>query len=324
MKTYPYLFTVFTPTFNRAHTLALVFESLCKQTFKEHQGIPVFEWLIVDDGSVDGTGLVVDQFRKTADFPIRYHYQENAGKHVAMNRGVALARGRFFLPADSDDAFLPETLDVFHKHWNRLSADQQRSCAGVTCLCRDGYSGKVIGDPRKIDPDTFVTDLPYVVRNRIYFERWGFTRTDILRQYPFPEITGMKFIPEGIVWNRIARRYKRINTREPLRIVYFRSDGFSRNIVSNYIRHGMGHYLYHLSNLVENGNLLRRYDPIRFGKEMIQLGRTGRHANIHALHTARDLGGGWSMTILWCVVLPLALMLARHDRNRMDSRKRRE
>lgn len=42
---YQYQFTVFTPTFNRANTLGLVFESLMKQSYKN------FEWLIVDDGS---------------------------------------------------------------------------------------------------------------------------------------------------------------------------------------------------------------------------------------------------------------------------------
>ena len=49
------LITVFTPTYNRAHLLPRLYDSLCKQTFKD------FEWLIVDDGSVDDTTSVVDQ-----------------------------------------------------------------------------------------------------------------------------------------------------------------------------------------------------------------------------------------------------------------------
>ena len=43
------LITIFTPTYNRAHLLPRLYESLCKQTFKD------FEWVIVDDGSVDET-----------------------------------------------------------------------------------------------------------------------------------------------------------------------------------------------------------------------------------------------------------------------------
>ena len=47
------MITVFTPTYNRAHLLPRLYESLCKQTFKD------FEWVIVDDGSVDDTKEVV-------------------------------------------------------------------------------------------------------------------------------------------------------------------------------------------------------------------------------------------------------------------------
>lgn len=44
-----YTFTVFTPTYNREHTLHRVFDSLMKQTYKN------FEWLIIDDCSIDNT-----------------------------------------------------------------------------------------------------------------------------------------------------------------------------------------------------------------------------------------------------------------------------
>ena len=45
--------TILTPSYNRAHTLPRVFESLQKQTFKD------FEWLIIDDGSTDNTKNIV-------------------------------------------------------------------------------------------------------------------------------------------------------------------------------------------------------------------------------------------------------------------------
>lgn len=50
------MITVFTPAYNRAKFLPRVYESLCRQTFKD------FEWVIVDDGSVDDTRSVVEQF----------------------------------------------------------------------------------------------------------------------------------------------------------------------------------------------------------------------------------------------------------------------
>lgn len=83
------MLTVFTPTYNRAATLARVYESLQRQTFRD------FEWLIVDDGSEDETAELVERWRSTCSFPIRYLWQPNQGKHVAFNRGVELAQGEY-------------------------------------------------------------------------------------------------------------------------------------------------------------------------------------------------------------------------------------
>ena len=53
--------TVFTPAYNRAHTLRRAFESLKKQTCKD------FEWLIIDDGSSDGTIELIEELKEEAD-----------------------------------------------------------------------------------------------------------------------------------------------------------------------------------------------------------------------------------------------------------------
>ena len=78
METYRYIFTVFTPTYNRAHTLHRVYGSLKVQTFRD------FEWLIVDDGSTDDTEALVKQWQAEANFPIRYIWQKNSGKHLGI------------------------------------------------------------------------------------------------------------------------------------------------------------------------------------------------------------------------------------------------
>ena len=57
-------FTVFTPTYNRAHTLHRVYESLKAQSYKN------FEWLVVDDGSTDGTYHLIEEWRKNSYFSI--------------------------------------------------------------------------------------------------------------------------------------------------------------------------------------------------------------------------------------------------------------
>ena len=183
------LYTVFTPTFNRAHTLRRVYDSLCRQTFRD------FEWLIVDDGSTDRTRGLVETWKSEAPFPIRYVYQHNQGKLVAFNHGVRLAEGQLFLPLDSDDELLPEGLAKLTASW--LSCAERDQFCGVTGLCLD-QKGGVVGSifPRSpLDSNA----LEAIYRFRIKGEKQGFIRTLVLREFPFPEISGVKYIPESIV-----------------------------------------------------------------------------------------------------------------------------
>src|SRR2546426_9569929 len=102
-------FTVFTASYNRRTTLPRVYESLAKQTFKD------FEWVIVDDGSIDDTCELVETWSKESWFPIRYFYQENQGQQSAYNHGVAEAKRMFVLPLDSDDACVPHALETLKR-----------------------------------------------------------------------------------------------------------------------------------------------------------------------------------------------------------------
>src|SRR5690554_1988606 len=103
--------TVFTPTYNRAHTLPRLYQSLLDQIFRD------FEWLIVDDGSTDGTKELVEGWIAEAAIQIRYIYQPNGGKHTAFNRGVREARSPLFASIDSDDMGLPHTLEAYFREW---------------------------------------------------------------------------------------------------------------------------------------------------------------------------------------------------------------
>ena len=68
--------SIITPTYNRGKLLIDAYESLCNQTDKD------FEWIIIDDGSIDNTKDIVNSF-DTRLFHITYIKQENGGKHRA-------------------------------------------------------------------------------------------------------------------------------------------------------------------------------------------------------------------------------------------------
>jgi glycosyltransferase involved in cell wall biosynthesis len=214
------LFTVFTPTYNRAHTIGRVYESLRAQTFRD------FEWLVVDDGSKDNTRDVIEGFAREADFPIRYVYKENGGKHTARNLAMKHARGELFLVLDSDDSCVSEALERFAHHWLSIPEERRKDFSGVCALCKT-LSGKIVG--KKFPADVFESDNHEIVyRYRITGEKWRFHRTAVLREFPFPEPERkVSNYQDGIIWMRIARKYRELYINEALRIYHESEDGLS-------------------------------------------------------------------------------------------------
>ena len=217
------LITIFTPAYNRGHLLHRVYESLCKQTFRD------FEWVVVDDGSTDDTkdlSLSLPK-REGTFFPIRYFYQENGGKHRAINRGVKEAQGELFFIVDSDDMLPPEALETVAKVYEDIKDDER--FAGVCGL--DGtFEGKVIGSglPQEVI-DTPSVDIRF---------KYGVTgdmkevfRTAVLKEFPFPEIEGERFCPEMLLWNRIATKYKLRYFNQIIYLAEYQEDGISAGIV---------------------------------------------------------------------------------------------
>ena len=217
------MITVFTPAYNRAHLLPRLYESLCRQTFTD------FEWVIVDDGSVDDTKSLSLSLpkREGTFFPIRYFYQENGGKHRAINRGVKEAQGELFFIADSDDSLPPDALEQVARVYETVRGDE--SFGGVCGL--DGtFNGKVIGSglPHEVIDTDSIT-----VRNRmgVTGDMKEVFRTAVLKEFPFPEIEGERFCPEVLLWNRIATKYKLRYFNRVIYLVEYQDDGISAGIV---------------------------------------------------------------------------------------------
>jgi FkbM family methyltransferase len=209
------LFTVFTPVFNRRETIGRVWEALRAQTWRN------FEWVVVDDGSTDDVADVLDAYAAEADFPVRVHRQENGGKHVAWNRGVEMARGELFVPADSDDAFAPEALERFRRYWLSIPEKERPGFSGVNVLCRDPETGEIVGTPFPASP-MISQNLELTYRFRVRGEKWGCLRTEVLREVPFPETSVLRgsYVPESYLWYTLARQYRALCVNDPLRLYY--------------------------------------------------------------------------------------------------------
>ena len=128
--TSPGLLTVFTPTYNRAHTLVRLYESLCRQTCK------AFEWLVVDDGSTDGTRELVQGFIDEKLIPIRYVYKENGGLYTGYNTAYANIDTELNVCIDSDDFMPDNAVELIADKWGRDGSDKYAGIVGL-----DFYAG---------------------------------------------------------------------------------------------------------------------------------------------------------------------------------------
>ena len=95
--------SIVTCTYNRAHLIGETIQSVLQQTFQD------FEYIIVDDGSVDNTKEIVESFH---DDRIHYFYHERTGGHLSKLRNYAhtKCKGDFVAYIDSDDLWLEDKL----------------------------------------------------------------------------------------------------------------------------------------------------------------------------------------------------------------------
>ena len=103
--------TVFTPTYNRAHLLRRLYESLVTQSCQD------FEWLVIDDGSTDFTRQLVESFIAEGRIPVRYIYKENGGLYTGYNVAYANIATELCVCIDSDDFMPDDAVEIIVNTW---------------------------------------------------------------------------------------------------------------------------------------------------------------------------------------------------------------
>jgi len=299
--------TVLTPTFNRVGLLPRVYQSLIAQTQKE------FEWVIVDDGSTDGTKDLVREWVGRSPFPVRYLWQENSGKHVAVNRGVALAQGDLVLILDSDDWLVPNAIERVRYWWNTIPEAQRAEFAGVAGLCAFP-SGHLVGTPF---PKEILDSNPIEIRVRykVRGDKCEVWRTDVLRSFPFPEDLG-RFVTEGLVWNRIARRYKVRFVNEVWKITEYQHDGLSAKSLELRAGSPRAARVYY-KEFAETSEV--EIPILRRLREYANYTRFSCHACVSLGDQAREV----RFKYLWGLASPLGVLLYLRDRVKLRARGRR-
>lgn len=230
--------TIFTPTYNRAHTIHRTYESILKQ---DSISLPLVEWLIIDDGSLDNTEEIVSNWKQEdLPFALRYIKQENGGKHVAFNRAIKEAKGEYFFTVDADDWLAENSIK------NILSkivyiADDKNVCGIIALKCLP--DGSLIGCAY---PDQVANHSAYELSLLgMGGERSFVFKTNVLKQYSFPEIFGERFCTECVLYDQIDAKYKYLVSNDILTICEYQEGGLTSNIVSLMLRNPIGYKVYY-------------------------------------------------------------------------------
>jgi glycosyltransferase involved in cell wall biosynthesis len=301
------LISVVTPSYNRAHTLIRLFESL------EMQGGVPLEWVVVDDGSTDATASLLSDLQRHAAFPVRVYAQENSGRHVALNYGIREARGEFIMLMDSDDWLAVEGLPKLMRHWDAVPHEQKDSFAGVTGLCAD-MNGALIGSP--FPDDVWDSDsLTMRAWAGVTGDKKELIRSDLLKKVPFPEVPGERRAPTSLALNRLSATHRVRFVNEVVAYKEYEPGGMSANIDSIRMRSPVTTRLSYLEVINANRAL-----PVGFLlRNCINYLRYSLHARAGLAQSLRESG----RPLLTAFALAPAGALFLRDRWRESKRPRR-
>lgn len=97
------MFTVVIPAYNCENTIYRALKSIIDQTRFDL----IDEIIVIDDGSIDGTGKIIKDFKNKFNVNINYIKQKNRGVSFARNRGILMAKSPWIALLDADDEWFP-------------------------------------------------------------------------------------------------------------------------------------------------------------------------------------------------------------------------
>ena len=215
--------TVFTPTYNRADLLPNLYASLLRQSSQ------AFQWLVIDDGSIDHTKEVVAAWIQEGRIDIRYVYKENGGLHTGYNKAIDCMDTELSICIDSDDYLTDDCIETVLRFWDENKSEDIAGLIGLDITPDGMVIAGNLPNKKVIDPILLLAakengDRKYVIRNDCY------------RQvYPMPVFEGEKnFNPHYLVL-KLCRSYKFLLLNKPLCVVNYQPDGMSANIFNQYV-----------------------------------------------------------------------------------------
>ena len=229
--------SVLTATYNRASMLGKLYESLVKNSKYKIS----IEWLIMDDGSVDDTKKVVEDFKENDNLKIKYFYQENQGKMDAINNLVEKSSGDLIVDCDSDDYFTHDAFKIIEENYYKNIEKIKSGKYYCLCFLKNDQNGNNMGNNFKNNVTTMF-DL-YFKEGEIGEKAIVFF-ANVRKKYKHELEHGEKFITEARMYHKIDEKYKMICINKPIMICEYQKEGYTKNITKEFIENKYGYFEY--------------------------------------------------------------------------------
>ena len=225
--------SVLTSTYNRGNLLKKLYNSLIQNS---NYNVDI-QWLIIDDGSKDDTKNIVKDFKDENKIEIKYFYQENQGKMLAINKLVKEANGDWIIECDSDDYFTEDAFDIIKNEYQKCDK------SGIYALCFLKYdqNGNNMGNLFKNEKTTMF-DLYF--KEGENGEKALVFFADVRKKYKHELEHNEKFVTEARMYHKMDVKYKMICINKPIMICEYQKDGYSKNIIKQLKNNPYGYYKY--------------------------------------------------------------------------------
>ena len=224
--------TIITTTYNRAYCIHQVYDSLKRQGCKD------FLWLVIDDGSTDGTNQIIDKFISEKLIEIEYIWHPNKGMHGARNLAYKNVKTELNVIIDSDDWLADGAVTTIIDFWEK---NKNENIAGIVALNED-LNGNLIGKRLPNIQSSTLTELSD--KYNFKGDKKLIYRTDLIRLNPYPEFEGEKYFPASYKFRILDLDYKMLLMNEVVCIVDYSENSATLGRVKQYISCSKGFSFY--------------------------------------------------------------------------------
>lgn len=181
------------PVYNASTTIKRILDSILAQTLHE------FEVLMIDDGSTDESGRILEEY-SAKDRRFKVFHKLNEGVAMARQLGVDNAKGEFCIHADADDWMDPTMLEELYA---KAKAEDADVVIADYLVCSKQGETVCKQQPSELSPEQVLQDM---FDNKLFGALWHkLVRTDLYKKYNAKFFKGINHCEDLLVWVQLLQ-----------------------------------------------------------------------------------------------------------------------